>query len=120
VVPTWNYVAVHFTGPLTIHRDPDWLRTIVTELTSRHEAGRAHPWAVGDAPPAYLEGQLRGIVGVELTVAAVEAKYKLSQNRSDEDRAGAVAGLRGEPGPGPAAIADLMAEELTSSRGPGP
>jgi transcriptional regulator len=120
VVPTWNYVAVHFTGPLTIHRDPDWLRAIVTRLTSKHEAGRAHPWAVSDAPPAYIDGQLRGIVGVELTVATVEAKHKLSQNRDTADRLGALAGLRAESGPAPATIADLMAEGLTSGREPGP
>jgi transcriptional regulator len=120
VVPTWNYVAVHFTGPLTVHRDPGWLRTIVTRLTSKHEAGRSHPWAVADAPPAYIEGQLRGIVGVELTVATVEAKHKLSQNRGTDDREGAVAGLRGELGPEAAAIAGLMAAALTSGREPGP
>jgi transcriptional regulator len=116
VVPTWNYVAVHLTGPLTIHRDPGWLRAVVTRLTSKHEGGRRHPWAVGDAPPAYIDGQLRGIVGVELTVATVGAKYKLSQNRSEQDRQGALAGLRAEPGPGPAAIASLMAREVTSGR----
>ncbi len=120
VVPTWNYVAVHFTGPLTIHRDPEWLRTVVTQLTGKHEAGRSHPWAVSDAPPAYIDGQLRGIVGVELTVATVEATYKLSQNRSQDDREGALAGLRGEPGPGAAAIAGLMAGDFTSGRVPGP
>ena len=108
MVPTWNYVTVHFTGPLTVHRDPEWLRDVVTRLTQRHEAHRAVPWAVTDAPPDYINGQLRGIVGVELTIATVEAKHKLSQNRSDEDQAGVVEGLAGEPGPGPAAVAALM------------
>jgi transcriptional regulator len=112
VVPTWNYEAVHLTGPVVFHRDPDWLRGLVTRLTQRHEAGREHPWAVSDAPPEYLDGQLRAIVGVELTVMSVEAKRKLSQNRSEQDRAGVVAGLRGEPGAGPAAIASLMAAQL--------
>jgi len=112
VVPTWNYEAVHLTGPVAFHRDPQWLRGLVTRLTQRHEAGREHPWAVSDAPPEYLDGQLRAIVGVELTVRLVEAKRKLSQNRSEQDRAGVVAGLRGEPGAGPAAIADLIAAQL--------
>ena len=119
VVPTWNYVSVHFTGPLAVHRDPGWLRGLVTRLTDKHEAGRAHPWKIGDAPPDYIEGQLRAIVGVELTIERVEAKYKLSQNRDAEDRAGAVAGLRGEPGPGAAAIAALMAAGLGGT-GPTP
>jgi transcriptional regulator len=114
MVPTWNYVSVHFTGPLTIHRDAEWLRDVVTRLTARHEAGRPHAWQVTDAPPEFIDSQLKAIVGVELTIATVEAKEKLSQNRNAEDRAGALAGLRGEPGPGPAAIAARMTE-LTSS-----
>jgi transcriptional regulator len=109
-VPTWNYVSVHFTGPLTVHGDPEWLRDVVTRLTRRHEESRPRPWAVTDAPPGFIEGQLRAIVGVELTIATVEAKHKLSQNRDAADQAGALEGLRGEPGPGPAAIADLMAD----------
>jgi len=112
VVPTWNYEAVHLTGTLAFHHDPEWLRAFVTRLTSTHESGREHPWAVTDAPPEYIDGQLRAIVGVELTVTSVEAKQKLSQNRSELDREGVVAGLRGEQGPGPAAIADEMARQL--------
>lgn len=116
VVPTWNYEAVHLTGPVAFHQDPQWLRSIVTRLTERHEAGREHPWAVTDAPPEYIDGQLRAIVGVELTVRSVEAKRKLSQNRSEQDRAGVAAGLRGEGGPGPDAIASLIAAQLGGDR----
>ena len=111
-VPTWNYEAVHLTGTLTIHRDPEWLRELVTRLTRRHEDRRPRPWEVTDAPAEYIDGQLRAIVGVEITVTSVEAKQKLSQNRSRADQAGTVAGLRGEPGPGAAAIAELMADNL--------
>jgi transcriptional regulator len=109
VVPTWNYLTVQLTGPVTVHRDPEWLRGVVTRLTARHEETRAQPWAVTDAPADYLNGQLRGIVGIEVAVTTVEGKRKLSQNRSADDQAGVVAGLREEPGPGAAAIADLMA-----------
>lgn len=108
VVPTWNYVTVHFTGPLTVHRDPEWIRDVVTRLTRRHEGSRPAPWAVTDAPPDYINGQLRGIVGVELTIATVEAKHKLSQNRSADDRASVAAALRDEPGPDAAEISALM------------
>jgi transcriptional regulator len=66
---------------------------------------------VTDAPPDYINGQLRGIVGVEMAIATVEAKHKLSQNRSDEDQAAVVEALRAEPGPGPAGIAALMTPE---------
>jgi transcriptional regulator len=113
VVPTWNYEVVHLAGDVTFHQDTEWLRDLVTRLTSRHEGGRAHPWSVSDAPPEYVNGQLRAIVGVELTISSVEAKQKLSQNRSELDRAGVVAGLRDEPFHGAAAIADLMAARLT-------
>jgi transcriptional regulator len=93
VVPTWNYSAVHLTGHVTTHHDAGWLRDLVERLTERHEQGSAHPWSVHDAPADYVEKQLRAIVGVELTVERVEAKAKLSQNRSDEDRTGVVEGL---------------------------
>ncbi|HEY2638571.1 MAG TPA: FMN-binding negative transcriptional regulator [Streptosporangiaceae bacterium] len=109
VVPTWNYEAVHLTGTVTFHQDAEWLRHLVTRLTELHEAGRKHPWAVTDAPPDYIEGQLRAIVGVELAVTTVEAKQKLSQNRSELDRDGVILGLRAEAGAGPAAVADRMA-----------
>jgi transcriptional regulator len=117
VVPTWNYEVVHLTGPVTFHQDGEWLRALVTRLTRRHEGGREHPWAVTDAPPDYIDGQLRAIVGVELAITSIEAKQKLSQNRSELDREGVVAGLRDEPGAGNAAVADLMAAQLTADGG---
>lgn len=117
VVPTWNYEAVHLTGTITFHQDSEWLRGFVTRLTERHESGRVHPWAVTDAPPEYIDGQLRAIVGVELTITVIEAKQKLSQNRSALDRAGVVTGLEGDPGPGPAAIAAAMAAQLAAGNG---
>ncbi len=112
VVPTWNYEAVHLTGKVTFHTDHEWKRALVTRLTHLHEDSREHPWAVLDAPPEYIDGQLRAIVGVELLVTSIEAKQKLSQNRSELDREGVVTGLRAESGPGPAAIADEMAAQL--------
>ena len=112
-VPTWNYELVHLTGPVTFYHDPEWLREMVTRLTRRHEDGRDRPWTMADAPPDYISGQLRAIVGVEVAVTTVEAKQKLGQNRGRADQASAAAGLRGEPGPGPAAIADLMLAHLS-------
>ena len=83
VVPTWNYSAVHLAGRATVHRDAAWLREAVTALTDRHEGLRPEPWAVTDAPQAFVDQQLRAIVGVELVVERVEAKAKRSQNRSE-------------------------------------
>lgn len=105
VVPTWNYSAVHLRGPVRVVEDISWLRELVGALTDHHEAGRDDPWAVEDAPAAYVGKQLRAIVGVEMVVESVEAKAKLSQNRSEEDRAGVVAGLTGGPGE---AVAEAM------------
>jgi transcriptional regulator len=93
VVPTWNYVLVAVHGTLRVHDDPDWTRDVVVRLTLTHENGRPKPWAVSDAPEAYIAGQLRAIVGVEVVIDRVEAKWKLSQNRSAADVAGAIAGL---------------------------
>ncbi|WP_367650827.1 FMN-binding negative transcriptional regulator [Nocardioides sp. zg-1308] len=93
VVPTWNYSVVHLRGRVTVHDDPDWVRALVTRLTDRHEEHRADRWRVTDAPEDYVTKNLRPIVGVELVVESVEAKAKLSQNRSDADRAGVAAGL---------------------------
>ena len=112
VVPTWNYSAVHLSGVAQVHEDPEWLRAAVEELTKEHEGSRDEPWRVSDAPEAYVEGQLRGIVGVELTVTKVEGKSKLSQNRSRADREGVVAALQGSVRPGERSVAEQMAAGL--------
>jgi transcriptional regulator len=93
VVPTWNYIVIHARGRLVIHDDPAWLEGNVRRLTAQHEAGRDPAWSVDDAPPPYIAGQLRAIVGVELLIDRLEAKSKLSQNRSPADVDGVIAGL---------------------------
>ncbi len=94
VVPTWNYEVVHLHGQLVVHDDPDWLRAQLGALTDHNEAELPAPWAVDDAPADFVAKQAKAIVGLELVVERVEAKRKLSQNRSDADHDGAVAGLR--------------------------
>jgi transcriptional regulator len=93
VVPTWNYVTAHVYGRLVVHDDPAWLDSLVRRLTDRHEATSPRPWSVDDAPRDFIMGQLRAIVGVELIINRVEAKFKLSQNRSAADIEGVAAGL---------------------------
>ena len=117
VVPTWNYLAVHLSGSVTIRPEPEWVRALVTDLTVRHEHHRADPWHVTDAPDEFIDAQLTAIVGVEMLVERVEGKAKLSQNRTDADRRGVVAGLfagRADDdfGPDTAAIAAAMAATL--------
>ena len=94
VVPTWNYVTAHVYGRLIVHDDPEWVGALVRRLTDHHESGRGEPWSVDDAPAAFIAGQLRAIVGVELAISRVEAKFKLSQNRPPADVAGVIDGLR--------------------------
>ncbi|HET6504259.1 MAG TPA: FMN-binding negative transcriptional regulator [Amycolatopsis sp.] len=93
VVPTWNYVTAHVYGNLVVHDDPAWVNDLVRRLTDHHESRGPAPWSVDDAPPEFVEGQLRAIVGVELVISRVEAKFKLSQNRPDADIEGVITGL---------------------------
>jgi transcriptional regulator len=93
VVPTWNYVMVQARGTLRVLDDAPWLHALVTRLTNRHEAARAVPWAVSDAPADYVDTMLRAIVGIEITLSALTGKWKVTQNRSAADRDGVVYGL---------------------------
>ena len=93
VVPTWNYVMVQVRGVARVHEEQTWLRDQVQALTDSHESPRAAPWRVSDAPEPYIESQLKGIVGVEITIELIEGKWKVSQNRPEPDRRGVAAGL---------------------------
>jgi len=104
VVPTWNYVAVHVRGTLRAVHDEAEKRAIVTALTERMEASRPAPWKVTDAPAPYIGRMLAGIVGLRLTVQAVSAKTKASQNRTAEDRRGVAEGLAVDEGTREAAV----------------
>ncbi len=104
VVPTWNYVAVHAYGDLTVFDDADQLLEVVTRLTDRHEADRARPWAVSDAPADFVQGMLKGIVGISLRIDRLEGKVKMSQNRPAADRQGVTEGLAADGRPDLAAL----------------
>jgi transcriptional regulator len=108
VVPTWNYVAVHAYGSAQVFTDADRLRTLVSALTDRHEAGRAQPWKVADAPADYIDGMLKAIVGFALPIQRLEGKRKLSQNRNTADIAGVREGLAASPDAHDQALAHLM------------
>jgi transcriptional regulator len=106
VVPTWDYVLAHVHGELVVHDDVDWLAGHVARLTEAHEGARPQPWAVSDAPERFVAGQLRAIVGVEVRIGRVEAKWKLSQNRPGADIDGVVAGLTADGRPDVAAAVE--------------
>lgn len=93
VVPTWNYVVVHAYGYLKVIEDSEWLRAHLEKLTSIHEAESPVPWKISDAPADYIASQMKGIVGLEMTIERLEGKWKVSQNRSERDRKGVAAGL---------------------------
>ena len=107
VVPTWNYAAVQARGRPRAIADAAWLRRQVDDLTAAREGGRPEPWAVSDAPEPFVAAQLRAIVGIEIALTAIAGKWKMSQNRTAEDRAGVVRGLAAE---GIAEVAALVAE----------
>jgi transcriptional regulator len=113
-VPTWNYTTAHIYGELVVHDDVDWVDMNVRALTARQEHDRDHPWSVDDAPEGFHAGQLRGIVGVELLISRVEAKFKMSQNQKDTNIDGVIAGLAGD---GRADVAELV-ERLRPDRSP--
>ncbi len=106
VVPTWNYATVQARGTMRAIEDRDWLAAQIAALTAQNEGTRVEPWAVGDAPEAFVAAQIKGIVGIEIAITQIEGKWKVSQNRPAADREGVAAGLR-EAGE---ADADAMAE----------
>ena len=111
VVPTWNYVCVQAWGKPRIVEDPAWLRRQIDDLTRARESARPEPWMVDDAPEDYLAAQMKAIVGIEIPIARIEGKWKLSQNRPAADRAGVVAGLGDPEDPDKnVGMAQLMAE----------
>lgn len=111
-VPTWNYAVVHAHGPLRVIDDAGWIRSHVEELTNAHEAGRPVPWKVADAPADYIDAMVRLIVGIEIPIAKLSGKWKISQNRSGTDREGVVEGLTKEATPSAIAMADLVHQSL--------
>jgi transcriptional regulator len=111
VVPTWNYVTVHAYGEIAFFDDLVRLRDVVTRLTEREESRRPAPWTVSDAPEAFIAGMLKGIVGVAIPIARLEGKWKMSQNRPPEDRAGVVAGLAESGRPEVAALVAAAADK---------
>jgi transcriptional regulator len=90
VVPTYNYLSVHINGTLSAIQDEEDKHHIVKILTEKMESSRKDPWAVTDAPKDYIETMLANIVGVELLVEKIEAKWKVSQNRPARDRQGVI------------------------------
>ena len=107
-VPTWNYVDVHAYGTVRLIEDGHWLRQLLHRLADRHEAGNPVPWRVEDLPEAYIEGMLKGIIGLDIAVTRLEGKFKLSQNRPAADRPRVITALERGGDESSVAVARLM------------
>lgn len=99
-VPTWNYQAVHISGRAKTLTDTESLESIITALTAQYESGFDTPWV-----PGWQASKIKGIVGIEIEIEQILCKYKLSQNRSGEERHNVAQQLRDR---GNAALADAM------------
>ena len=102
-VPTWNYTAIEVDGIARALGEAD-LHAQLDKLADRHEP-RPDPWTLAKTDPAAVAALLRAIQGFAITVTAVRGTDKLSQNKSADDRARVVAGLRAC---GNGALADAM------------
>jgi transcriptional regulator len=112
VVPTWNYVVVHARGRARLVEDDAWLAAQIEALTVQQEGGRERPWAVSDAPAPFIAAQRRGIVGVEIEIASLEGKAKVSQNRPAGDKASVHAAFAASDAPGDRLMAGMLGEKL--------
>ncbi|MDQ3270774.1 MAG: FMN-binding negative transcriptional regulator [Pseudomonadota bacterium] len=112
VVPTWNYAVVHAHGPLRVIDDRAWLRQFVERLTQRYEAPRTDPWKVSDAPSDFVDTMVAAIVSIEIPIARMTGKWKVSQNRPASDQHGIAAGLSGQGTPAAAEMAALVQQKI--------
>jgi transcriptional regulator len=118
VVPTWNYAVVHASGTLKFIEDTNWLREFVAGLTSTYETPRAAPWKIDDAPAAYIEKNLKLIVGFEFSITALQGKWKMSQNRTQSDREGVRRNFEDAPDADSQEVAAVLASLQANSEPP--
>ena len=104
VVPTWNYVAVHARGPAALVEDPGELLDIVRRSVAVYEAAMPRPWAL-DATGPFVDRLLAQIVGFRIEIAAIEGKWKLSQNHPVARRGRVIRALEVQGGEDAAAVA---------------
>jgi len=108
-VPTWNYVAVHATGPGALVEDPEPVKTLLADLVRTYESSGPTAWSLEGLPADYLAGMQRGIVAFEIPIERLEGKAKLSQNRDAVDQARTREALAAADDPLARAVAALMA-----------
>jgi transcriptional regulator len=106
-VPTWNYLVVHAYGIPRIVEDEAAVYAHLQQLVQTQEAGFEVPWEIGQAEE-HVRKLMRGIVAFELPISRLEGKFKLSQNKTREDRAGVIAELAASDDPTARALAQAM------------
>ncbi len=112
VVPTWNYAVVHAYGSPRAIADAAWLSAHLAQLVEAHEGDQPDAWRLSAAPADYLEQMIGGIVGIEMPIARLEGKWKVSQNRTRADQLGVVAGLKAQGCAAARAMAELVERHL--------
>jgi transcriptional regulator len=81
-VPTWNYMAVHVYGTLTVIEGEE-LRAALSRLVDNYEQHLPKPVDLGEIGEQRVSAEMRGIVGFRIVVDEIQAAYKLSQNRDE-------------------------------------
>jgi transcriptional regulator len=109
VVPTWNYGAVHVYGNARVFSSPNELLGMLHELIPMFEPSYADQWA--SLSQSYRERMLSHIVGFEIAVTKIEAKFKLSQNRTREEQQNIIASLGVAKDTAVSGVAELMSKQ---------
>ena len=112
VVPTWNYISVHVKGIVSFIHDDQWILKMLNDLTNQYEANQPVPWSVSDAPQAYIDKMLSAIVGLEIDILSITGKWKVSQDKTEENKQGIIRGLSQEINSDAHNIAKLVKEHL--------
>jgi transcriptional regulator len=113
-VPTWNYAVVHVYGRISLLHDEAGKMRVLTRLQHHYEH-TAHDTFMAQ-PEAFRSGQLRGIVAFDMQVERIEGKYKLSQNRSRDDRESVTVWLEGSAHAAPRGTAVMMRAALEAEQ----
>lgn len=115
VVPTYNYAVVHGYGKVRVVEDPQWILNLLQSLTKYHEDKQATPWQISEAPESYIETMLAAIIGIEIPLTRLTGKWKVSQNRPEQDRLNIAAGLRMNAEQNAQTMATLVAATVISA-----
>jgi transcriptional regulator len=106
-VPTWNYAVVHVHGIPQVETDPAFMRKVLDDTVTQYESGMQVPWRM-DFPEDTVAAYMKAIVAFSVRITRVEAKFKLGQNRSAEDRAGMLSALEKSAYPESRSLAEFI------------